>query len=310
MIQFYGRNLLTEDWTEISPLITNDNYVSGAKYYDKMISAEDNKYRFIKIRWDMAKIDSTYTGDDVIDLIGVDFTAGDDDIVDYDYTATATGTETNLTTDDLASYGIYAINDIIRHKDNGMLDCEYNSQNGRGHANTWITYNVKPGTAFYASFYNVWNLGSYAAKKDFVLKIQGSNGDGEWSDITNITVTKDDAVAPKDIFIAYVAAEQNTYKFIRVFWPERAEVNIPGQDCMCLSGVAFTPYSEDAPTYKKGDVNGDNEVDLLDYVKLKKIIAGVDTSTGADPDLDGNGVANGTDLTLLRKYLIGAIDTL
>ena len=79
---------------------------------------------------------------------------------------------------------------------------------------------------------------------------------------------------------------------------------------MCLTGVAFTPYSEDAPTYKNGDVNGDNEVDLLDYVKLKKIIAGVDTSTGADPDLDGNGVANGKDLTLLRKYLIGAIDTL
>ena len=45
-------------------------------------------------------------------------------------------------------------------------------------------------------------------------------------------------------------------------------------------------------------------------MNLKKIIAGVDTTTGVDPDLDGNGVANSADLTLLRKYLIGAIDTL
>ena len=310
VIQFYGRNLLTEDWTKISPLITNDNYVSGTKYYDKMISAEDNKYRFIKIRWDMAKINDTHTGDDVIDLIGVDFTAADDDIADYDYTATGTGKDEVLTTDDLAKYGMYAINSKVIHHDNGSFDCDGDSQRPIGHPNTWITYNVKPGTAFYATFYNRWNLGNYVKVKDFVLKIQGSNGDGEWSDITSITVTKENKIAVGNKYSAYVSAAQNNYKFIRVLWPAKADDNYVGDATMCLTGVAFTPYSEDAPTYKNGDVNGDNEVDLLDYVKLKKIIAGVDTSTGADPDLDGNGVANGKDLTLLRKYLIGAIDTL
>ena len=127
-------------------------------------------------------------------------------------------------------------------------------------------------------------------------------------DVTNITIKNGDTIAAT--YSAYVSAEENNYKFIRVLWPARAGVGNTGDDCIGLTGVAFTPYSADAPTYKKGDVNGDNEVDLLDYVKLKKIIAGVDTSTGADPDLDSNGVANGTDLTLLRKYLIGAIDTL
>ena len=307
VIQFYGRNLLTEDWTEISPLITNDNYVSGTKYYDKMISAEDNKYRFIKIRWDMAKINDYHTGDDVIDLIGVDFTAADDDIADYDYTATAGQTFDN---DTKANYGIYNYSDWIRYQDGGVFDTNHDSQNNHGHPGAWVSYNVKANTAFYARFKLMYspNLTAYTAVKDFVLNIQGSNDGSNWDDVTNITIKNGDTIAAT--YSAYVSAEENNYKFIRVLWPARAEVGNTGDDCLGLTGVMFTPYSEDAPTYKKGDVNGDNEVDLLDYVKLKKIIAGIDTSTGADPDLDGNGVANGKDLTLLRKYLIGAIDTL
>lgn len=307
VIQFYGRNLLTEDWTEISPLITNDNYVSGTKYYDKMISAEDNKYRFIKIRWDMAKINDTHTGDDVIDLIGVDFTAADDDIAGYDYTATAGQTFDN---DTKANYGIYNYSDWIRYQDGGVFDTNHDSQNNHGHPGAWVSYNVKANTAFYARFKLMYspNLTAYTAVKDFVLNIQGSNDGSNWDDVTNITIKNGDTIAAT--YSAYVSAEENNYKFIRVLWPARAEVGKTGDDCLGLTGVMFTPYSEDAPTYKKGDVNGDNEVDLLDYVKLKKIIAGIDTSTGAAPDLDGNGVANGTDLTLLRKYLIGAIDTL
>lgn len=307
VIQFYGRNLLTEDWTKISPLITNDNYVSGTKYYDKMISAEDNKYRFIKIRWDMAKINDTHTGDDVIDLIGVDFTAADDDIADYDYTATAGQTFDN---DTKANYGIYNYSDWIRYQDGGVFDTNHDSQNNHGHPGAWVSYNVKANTAFYARFKLMYspNLTAYTAVKDFVLNIQGSNDGSNWDDVTNITIKNGDTIAAT--YSAYVSAEENNYKFIRVLWPARAEVGNTGDDCLGLTGVMFTPYSEDAPTYKKGDVNGDNEVDLLDYVKLKKIIAGVDTSTGAAPDLDGNGVANGKDLTLLKKYLIGAIDTL
>lgn len=307
-VKISGSDSPNGGWTDVATVFNDETYVAGKQYYTGIITAEQNKYEFIKISWP-GKVSNDVVGNDVSQLEAVAFTANEEayDEVVYDYTATAGQTFDN---DTLSNYGMYAINDIIIHESDGSFDCDWASQRDRGHANTWISYNVKPGTAFYASFYDPWNLGSYAAVKDFVMRIQGSNGDGEWSDITSITVTKEDEIAVGNKYSAYVSAAQNNYKFIRVLWPEKASNEFVGEDTMRLSGVAFTPYSADAPTYKNGDVNGDNEVDLLDYVKLKKIIAGVDTTTGADPDLDGNGVANSADLTLLRKYLIGAIDTL
>lgn len=307
VVKISGSDSPNGGWTDIATVFNDETYVAGKQYYTGIITAEQNKYEFIKISWPGKTSD--VAGNDLSQLEAVAFTPNEEayDEVTYDYTATAGQTFDN---DTLTNYGMYAINDIIIHESDGSFDCDWGSQYNRGNPNTWISYNVKPGTAFYASFYNPWNLGSYAAVKDFVLRIQGNNGDGEWSDITSITVTKEDAIAVGNKYSAYVSAAQNNYKFIRVLWPEKANNDCVGEDTMRFSGVAFTPYSADAPTYKNGDVNGDNEVDLLDYVKLKKIIAGVDTSTGVAPDLDGNGVANGTDLTLLRKYLIGAIDTL
>lgn len=306
-VKISGSDSPNGGWTDVATVFNDETYVAGKQYYAGIVTAEQNKYEFIKISWPGKT--SSVTGNDLSQLEAVAFTANEEayDEVVYDYTATAGQVFDN---DTLSNYGMYAINDIIVHESDGSFDCDWASQRDRGHANTWISYNVKPGTAFYASFYNPWNLGSYAAVKDFVMRIQGSNGDGEWSDITSITVTKEDTIAVGNKYSAYVSAAQNNYKFIRVLWPEKASNDFVGEDTMRLSGVAFTPYSADAPTYKNGDVNGDDEVDLLDYVKLKKIIAGVDTTTGADPDLDGNGVANSADLTLLRKYLIGAIDTL
>lgn len=307
VVKISGSDSPNGGWTDIATVFNDETYVAGKQYYTGIITAEQNKYEFIKISWPGKTSD--VPGNDLSQLEAVAFTPNEEayDEVTYDYTATAGQAFDN---DTLANYGMYAINDKVVHESDGSFDCDWGSQYNRGNPNTWISYNVKPGTAFYASFYNPWNLAGYVAVKDFVLRIQGSNGDGEWSDITSITVTKENKIAVGNKYSAYVSAAQNNYKFIRVLWPEKANNDNVGEDTMRLSGVAFTPYSEDAPTYKNGDVNGDNEVDLLDYVKLKKIIAGVDTSTGAAPDLDGNGVANGTDLTLLRKYLIGAIDTL
>lgn len=307
VVKISGSDSPNGGWTDVTTVFNNETYVAGKKYYAGIITAEQNKYEFIKISWP-GKV-SDVVGNDLSQLEAVAFTANEEayDEVAYDYTATAGQTFDN---DTKANYGIYNYSDWIRYQDGGAFDTNYDSQNNNGHPGAWISYNVKANTAFYASFKVIYspNLTKYTAVTDFVLNIQGSNDGSNWDDVTNITIKNGDTIAAT--YSAYVSAEENNYKFIRVLWPARAEVNNTGDDCIGLTGVAFTPYSADAPTYKKGDVNGDNEVDLLDYVKLKKIIAGVDTSTGAAPDLDGNGIANGTDLTLLRKYLIGAIDTL
>ncbi len=307
VVKISGSDSPNGGWIDIATVFNDETYVAGKQYYTGIITAEQNKYEFIKISWPGKT--SSVTGNDLSQLEAVGFTANEEayDEVAYDYTATAGQTFDN---DTKANYGIYNYSDWIRYQDGGAFDTNYDSQNNNGHPGAWISYNVKANTAFYASFKVIYspNLTKYTAVTDFVLNIQGSNDGSNWDDVTNITIKNGDTIAAT--YSAYVSAEENNYKFIRVLWPARAEVNNTGDDCIGLTGVAFTPYSEDAPTYKNGDVNGDNEVDLLDYVKLKKIIAGVDTSTGADPDLDGNGVANGTDLTLLRKYLLGIIDTL
>ena len=74
----------------------------------------------------------------------------------------------------------------------------------------------------------------------------------------------------------------------------------------------FTITVTDADfTRKSGDVNGDDSVDIIDLVKVKKHIAGAFILTGIDfntANLDKNGDVNSSDLILLRKILLG-IDT-
>lgn len=74
----------------------------------------------------------------------------------------------------------------------------------------------------------------------------------------------------------------------------------------------FTITVTDADfTRKSGDVNGDDSVDIIDLVKVKKHIAGAFILTGIDfntANIDKNGDVNSSDLILLRKILLG-IDT-
>lgn len=56
------------------------------------------------------------------------------------------------------------------------------------------------------------------------------------------------------------------------------------------------------------DFDGNSTADILDLVRLKKIIAGVAQSEGADPDLDGSGKADAADLTIFKKFLFGNIN--
>ena len=57
-----------------------------------------------------------------------------------------------------------------------------------------------------------------------------------------------------------------------------------------------------------GDFNNDGAFDIRDLISLKKYLAGVDTGTDIVPataDFDGNGDIGSTDLTAMRKLLMG-----
>ena len=58
------------------------------------------------------------------------------------------------------------------------------------------------------------------------------------------------------------------------------------------------------------DINSDGSVNVLDLVRLKKILAGKAESNGASSDLDNSGDTSAVDLTILRKFLLGNIDDL
>ena len=83
----------------------------------------------------------------------------------------------------------------------------------------------------------------------------------------------------------------------------------PNEQQITVSYKGFTDTAT-VVTLRSGDFNKDGNVDILDYVRLKKIIVGQAESDGADPDLNGDGSVNATDLAIMRRFLIGAIASL
>ena len=68
--------------------------------------------------------------------------------------------------------------------------------------------------------------------------------------------------------------------------------------------------TEEAPPYDFGDLNGDGKINILDFVRLKKILIGSSESNGVSSDLDNSGDTNAADLTIFKKFLLGIIDNL
>ena len=58
--------------------------------------------------------------------------------------------------------------------------------------------------------------------------------------------------------------------------------------------------------YPYGDITGDLKVNIIDLVRLKKIILGRAESSGYAADLDDSGDISAVDLTILRKLLLSA----
>lgn len=80
-----------------------------------------------------------------------------------------------------------------------------------------------------------------------------------------------------------------------------------------LSGVficSAAVVTDGTNFYNLGDANKDNSIDIRDLIRIKKNLA-----TGCDllkvaADINGNGEIDASDLTAVKKYLIGIEDAL
>ncbi len=61
--------------------------------------------------------------------------------------------------------------------------------------------------------------------------------------------------------------------------------------------------------YELGDANKDKDVDILDFIRVKRYLGGTQSDIlVAAGDLDSNGEVTADDLTSLTKYLLGVED--
>lgn len=72
-----------------------------------------------------------------------------------------------------------------------------------------------------------------------------------------------------------------------------------------LNWFTFSPGSNDG---KLGDLNSDGQIDVMDFVLMKKHLLGIETIENIKlADLDANGTVDALDFILLKQYLLGTI---
>ncbi len=111
---------------------------------------------------------------------------------------------------------------------------------------------------------------------------------------TELTVTLNDVVA-KYILIVFDHVSM-TYNDI---------VNIYSYS-PCLNSISLIGELTDKPTVK-GDINGDNKVDIIDYIAFLKAFSGNTSLDETVADINGDGSISTLDLIYLKKMLLGLI---
>jgi len=77
-----------------------------------------------------------------------------------------------------------------------------------------------------------------------------------------------------------------------------------------LFNLNWFKFGTESNAGKLGDLNSDGQIDVMDFVLLKKHLLGIETLKNPKlADLDGSGTVDVLDFSLLKKYLLGNITT-
>lgn len=74
---------------------------------------------------------------------------------------------------------------------------------------------------------------------------------------------------------------------------------------LSISGAVFALYDETRPAYSNGDVNGNGEIDVRDYMMAKRIILGTYTPSANESlgaDANGDGSLTPSDYNLIKRH--------
>lgn len=204
----------------------------------------------------------------------------------YDNSGNIDYVKSEISADTASDFGMSAYTNELERKANGIIDTTWDNQyNSRIPT---IQYAVKPGTPFYAGFKFIWsNLGNYAAKKDFVMYLQGYNG-ADWVDVSQLVITKENCTQASYLLTA--SAEKMLYSRIRIKWPSRVDGLDVGDDCIGLAWVDFTEKASGYYDYTECLLT-DNMVNygIVSASTSNKVVADKD---GKGLVLDYNGLSN------------------
>lgn len=84
-------------------------------------------------------------------------------------------------------------------------------------------------------------------------------------------------------------------------------ITVTGTSSNGISNTFTVTVRDPAFELEKGDVNGDEDVNIIDLVRMKKFVCGIIVLTNKNleaADIDNSGSVNAYDLTLLRIKLL------
>ena len=113
--------------------------------------------------------------------------------------------------------------------------------------------------------------------------------------LTDVTVLNPDAVIGDSAFGYYYSGRK--YYIVDGF-SISGEENSTAQEYAITNNMNFKVY-----TRKVGDVNGDQNTDIIDLVRLKKILCGIITTDVSNADVNGDGKTSAEDLVALGRLL-------
>nr|WP_137697494.1 carbohydrate-binding protein [Ruminiclostridium herbifermentans] len=138
------------------------------------------------------------------------------------------------------------------------------------------------------------SAGSNSNGGNIEIRLDGLNGTligtcavpntGGWKSWTNVSCNVSGVTGQHDVYLKFT-----------------------GESDYLLNLDWFKFNAKEIPQGKLGDVNGDNSIDSLDLMLIKKHLLGEAIENTALADLDGSGAVDAIDFALMKQYLLGII---